>query len=89
MVEQTEAVGVDARKLALEVLATLVNVKRIAIAPISEHELALVIRAPQLIGLARSGVPFARLRRPRLCLTRQWRSSTACTVEIAGPCASG
>jgi hypothetical protein len=30
MVEQTEAVGVDARKLALEVLATLVNVKRIA-----------------------------------------------------------
>ena len=64
--------------------------QRIAIAPIGEHELALVVGAPQVVGLAghRQRRPPSAVAPPLRRLTSPWRSSTACTVEIAGRCTS-
>ena len=65
--------------------------QRIAIASVGEHELALVVGAPQIIGLAGKGKrrSLRPVRRPILRLTRPWRSRTACTVLIAGVGTSG
>src|SRR5947207_10580681 len=59
----------------------------ITVAMIGEHELTLVIGTPQIIGLIRSGQAGSfslevMAGRPRL--TRPCRSSTACTVLMAG-----
>src|SRR3954451_21101461 len=47
--------------------------QRIAVAPIGQHELALVVRAPQVIPGNDSAVPVALLRRLVLRLTKPWR----------------
>lgn len=53
--------------------------ERVAIALIAELKLALVVGAPQIVGMPtlRQGVPSARGRRRPIGFTRPWRSNTA------------
>jgi hypothetical protein len=60
--------------------------ERVAVAPIGEHELALVVGAPQIVGVQRPGQGRALglVASFAAAADRPWRSSTACTVLMAG-----
>jgi hypothetical protein len=71
--ERLAAAQVAARKVG--------DGERIAVAPIGEHDLALVIGAPQLVGgTGKEVFPLALFLRAILRLTRPWRSRTGWTV---------
>jgi len=72
---------------AQEIARCLVGDRQgVTISAVAQLELALEVGAPQIVGAADSAVPMALFARflLRAWLTRPYRSSTACTVLLAG-----